>query len=44
MNNGIVIAADEKATDPTIEKVAGSFQPLVEKALAVAFLRYRKKQ
>ena len=38
MNNGIVIAADETATDPTMEKVAGYFQPLVEKALAVGGL------
>ncbi len=38
MNNGVVIVADETATDPTIEKVAGYFQPLVEKALAVGGL------
>lgn len=38
MNNGILIATDERATDPTIEKVAGYFQLVVEKASAVGGL------
>jgi predicted regulator of Ras-like GTPase activity (Roadblock/LC7/MglB family) len=38
MNNGVVIAGDEQATGPTLEKAAGAFQTLAEKSVAVGGL------